>query len=207
MAEVMKTYILPGMGADSRMYSQLAYQGLRNVEFINWPRYKNEQSIVQIASRVIKENGIKPYQNVGGSSFGGMVAAEISKHIPLNALFLIGSALTADKVNPLLKRMAFLTEYVPFATCRFLIDNMRFLDNKLVLKMLRDSQHEYIRAMSKALFKWPGNPNPTCRIYAVHGANDRVVFPPDGTTTLLDAGHLIAMTHAEQVASFLSSYL
>ena len=47
-------YVLPGMGADSTMYSG-AWRTLPNCFFIEWPLYQKENSIEKIGKRVVEE--------------------------------------------------------------------------------------------------------------------------------------------------------
>jgi Trk K+ transport system NAD-binding subunit len=60
--------------------------------------------------------------------------------------------------------------------------------------------------MSKAIFEWEGNLQPNCKVYAIHGNKDIVIKPPKGDVTLLNGGHLIAISHAHEVAKFIDDY-
>ena len=78
----MKFFVLPGMGADSSMYGS-EYKKIENIVFVDWPDYKKEHSIKQVAKRVVDLYQIKDGDIAGGSSLGGIVAAEISKFVKL----------------------------------------------------------------------------------------------------------------------------
>lgn len=44
-------------------------------------------------------------------------------------------------------------------------------------------------------------------VYHIHGANDRVIFPPvRGALVIAGAGHLLPMTHAGLVARFIARH-
>ena len=69
--------------------------------------------------------------------------------------------------------------------------------------MFADSQASFIRAMCRAIFTWPGLDVTRIRPLRIHGKNDHVIPPPAKVDRLLDAGHLLAMTHAEECVAFL----
>jgi pimeloyl-ACP methyl ester carboxylesterase len=203
MKNNLKTYILPGMGADSRMYSNQEYRKLNNTTFLNWPIYNNETSVSQMAKRVIDENNITENSNIGGSSFGGMVASEISKKIPINKLVLIGSTNTPNNVNSLLKTLSNFAKYAPVKFIQFLIGKTGEPNKNIIMEMFAKSDQKFIKNMCQAIFEWPGVNTTNLNIFSIHGAHDKVINPPENNATIIDGGHLIAVTHPKEVASFI----
>ncbi len=198
--------ILPGMGADSGMYANKAYGKLSGIHFIDWPPYYKEQSISEIAHRVIKENNISDGFIVGGSSLGGIVASEISKLVKVKKLILIGSTLSPLNINPALKNISGLSEIAPVSLIQILAGKVSMTFENSLVEMFSRADSEFIKAMCQAVFEWDGNLEPECEVFHVHGAKDKVISPPSsGATILEDAGHLIAVTHSEQVADFINN--
>ena len=191
------------MGADSRMYSHVEYEKLNSTIFLNWPSYKGEISLPQLAVRIIQENNIVENSNIGGSSLGGMVASEIAKQIKINKLILIGSSNIPDRVNYLLKSLSNFSKYAPIKLVQFLIGKTPALNGNELMKMFEEADHKFIRNMCKAIFEWRGNPVPDSKVYAIHGIHDKVIYPPKDNVTLINGGHLIAMTHPKEVTLFL----
>ena len=72
--------------------------------------------------------------------------------------------------------------------------------------MFAHTQAGFIRAMCRAIFTWPGLDLTRIRPLRLHGRHDRVIPPPREVDLLLDAGHLLAMTHAAECVAFLRSY-
>jgi len=71
--------------------------------------------------------------------------------------------------------------------------------------MFSRADSEFIKAMCQAVFEWEGNLEPECEVCHIHGAKDKVILPPlSGATLLENAGHLIAVSHSERVAEFIS---
>jgi surfactin synthase thioesterase subunit len=199
-----KGIILPGMGADSRMYNHHAYERLVNIRFLNWPTYQGETSIPQLASRIITEYSLEGDAIIGGSSLGGMVACEIAKQISVRHLLLIGSTNTPARVNPLLLKMSTLSDLVPLQTLQYVSGKLPSSTNKNVYMMFQEADPSFIRMMCKAVFEWEGNSKLDCPVSAIHGLDDHVISPPSDTETkLLPAGHLLAITHPNEVAAFI----
>lgn len=203
MKNKIMTYILPGMGADSRMYSHHEYKKLNNVTFINWPSYKNETSVSQMAQRIIKENKITPNSNIGGTSFGGIVASEISKLIPTNKLLLISSTNTPNNVNSLLKTLSNFAKYAPVKFIQFIIGKNGEPNENIIMEMFAKSDREFIKNMCRAIFKWSGVDTTNLNVFAIHGAHDKVINAPENNVTIINGGHLIAVTHPKEIASFI----
>ena len=198
----MATYILPGMGADSSMYGE-AFRKLEGVKYINWPSYNNEHSISEVAKRIIQEVKIQAQDTIGGSSLGGIIAAEISKHVSVNKLILIGSTLTPDNINPLLKKLSALSVITPVNLIQAFAGKANSIHENKLLKMFSHSEPLFIKSMCTAVFEWEGNLKPNCVVSHIHGEKDNVILPPTtGAKIIKDGGHLIAMTHETSVIDF-----
>jgi pimeloyl-ACP methyl ester carboxylesterase len=201
------TYILPGLGVDATMYGS-AFRTLKDVHYADWPHYNNEKSIKDIAITLIDQYKIYSSDIVGGSSLGGMVASEIAKYTEVRKIVLIGSTLTPETINPILKKLSVLSEIAPIHLIQALADRTSVITKnnvwKKLFKMFGNANTAFIKTMCKAIFEWDGNPMPKCACAHIHGAKDRVIYPPQtGATIIDDGGHLIAMTHEEEVAKFL----
>lgn len=194
------------MGADSKMYADSAYDSLSWVEFSDWLPYNGEKSIAEIAERIIDEKNISENQIVGGSSLGGIVAAEIAKKIKIERLILIGSTLTPRNINPVLKNLSGLAEIAPIHLIQAFAGKVSLSFESKLFEMFSKSESDFIRTMCKAVFEWDGNTKPNCQVFHIHGAKDKVISSPDnGADIIDDGGHLIAMSHSRMVSEFLKN--
>ena len=201
--KLLATYILPGMGADSSMYGE-ASRKLEGVKYINWPSYNNEHSISEVAKWIIQEVKIQAQDTIGGSSLGGIIAAEISKHVIVNKLILIGSTLTPDNINPLLKKLSALSVITPVNFIQAFAGKANSIHENKLLKMFSHSEPLFIKSMCTAVFEWDGNKKPNCAVSHVHGEKDNVILPPsNGAEIIKGGGHLIALTHETSVVEFI----
>jgi pimeloyl-ACP methyl ester carboxylesterase len=199
----LTTYILPGIGADATMYGP-AFKKLKDVQYLDWPSYNNEKSIKDISLRIINEYTIHASDIVGGSSLGGIVSAEIAKNAKIKKIILIGSTLTAENISPILKKLSALSEIAPINLIQALAGKASLINKNHLLKMFSTVDSAFIKAMCKAVFEWDGNPLPQCDYSHIHGAKDLVIYPPKtGATIIDDGGHLIALSHEEEVTEFI----
>jgi pimeloyl-ACP methyl ester carboxylesterase len=195
-------FLLPGMGADGRMYGP-AWRTLPEARFPDWPEYRGETTYEQVADRVIAESRITPRDTVGGSSLGGMVALEIARRLDCRVVVLIGSAMDATEVNPLLRRLAPLASVTPLRLAQVISGRGAAAQ----LSMFSDADPEFIGAMCRALTHWRGSGGNADRLVRIHGANDRVIRCPADCHVIPRAGHLVAMTHAEECVRVLVTQL
>lgn len=201
----MKTIILPGMGANSNMYPLNNYEIIENIHFINWPDYDGEQTFEEIAEKIINQHRIDQSFTIGGSSLGGMVAIEIAKITNIKKVILIGSATNPNFINPLLQKLSNLTEITPIKLIQTLTGKVNKSLSNEVLSMFEESNEKFIRAMCKALFRWEGLGNYNCKYFQIHGEKDMVIFPPKKNVKIISGGgHLISMSHADEVATFIN---
>lgn len=190
-------YALPGMGADRRMYPE-PWGTLPECVFVDWPEYRGEKSLREIAVRVAEEFRIGDGAVLVGSSLGGMVACEIAKVRALKALVLVGSATSKDEVSALLRAMSPL---IGLAPVEFIQRAAGKLPGEL-MQMFERSDAGFIRAMSRAIVAWDGLGDGSISPLRIHGRSDRVIPLPDRVDLALDGGHLIAMTHAAECVAF-----
>jgi esterase/lipase len=193
-------YILPGMGATSEMYCSLKREMSFTVHFLDWPSYQSEISYKEIAERIIAENAITENDIVGGSSLGGMVALEVSMKLNTKAAVLIGSALYNSEINKLLSSLSPLASITPFS----FIQTLAGKNEQIVSQMFSASDPNFIRSMCKYISMWQGYTGPIEKIYRIHGKKDHIISCPDsGCDVIENAGHLLAITHAKECASFI----
>lgn len=190
--------VLPGMGADNRMYSG-PWRTLPNATFIDWPEHRGEKTIADVAGRVVDEFHIADGDVVIGSSLGGIVACEIARLRRLRTLVLIGSAVNKDEICSLL---ALLHPIADFAPLKFIQAAAGKVPSELT-DMFRSAQPEFIRAMCRAIFDWNGFEGSSEKLIRIHGRYDRVIPLPPKVDLVIDGGHLIAMTHAPECVSYL----
>jgi len=188
------------MGATSAMYTG-PWRDLPDSVYCNWPKYKGETTLKEIAKSVIQEYGIKSADSIGGSSLGGMVALEIAVILESPRLILIGSALSKAEINSLLLKLAPISTITPIKLTQILAGK---LSGELG-HMFQESDPEFIRAMCLAISKWETPELRATEIIRVHGENDFVIKCPENCEKVEGAGHLVAITHPNESVSAIKS--
>jgi len=71
-----------------------------------------------------------------------------------------------------------------------------------VTQMFSQGQAPFIRAMCNAIFDWDGMDESLPAPIRIHGRFDLVIPLPRDINLVLDAGHLVAMSHAQKCVAF-----
>lgn len=193
------------MGADSSMYGA-EFRKIDKIIIINWPEYENETSLTQLAKKIIKLYKIQEGDIVGGSSLGGMIAAEISKHVKLKKIFLIGSSLLSININPLLRQGSKFIRIIPIHFIQKIASYVTVLFHgytRKILEMFSKSNASFVKAMCLAVFEWDACHFPRCEVCKIHGGKDRIIFPDKDSSIIKNAGHMLTMTHEILIVDFI----
>jgi esterase/lipase len=186
----MKIHVYPGMGATSDMYKGLWKE--QNFTFHNWPKLNGEKTIEAVAKKIINEHDISEGDILIGSSLGGIISCEVANQLKLKHLFLVGSAKDQSEINSFLKLLHPIVDYTPVSFIKALTGKIP-MDLSI---MFNQSEPEFIKVMSKAIFVWEGLKSDT-KVTRIHGTKDLVIPKPKDNDFDINGGHLIAMTHAE----------
>jgi hypothetical protein len=186
------------------------FRKIDELTLVDWPEYENEKSLSEVAEKVIGKYRIREGDIVGGSSLGGMIAAEISKSVTLKKLFLIGSSLLPENMNPLLRKAGSSVDAAPVPALQKIAENAAMFSSghtKNVLEMFSKADEHFMKAMCRAICEWEGCPAPQCRVCKIHGKKDRIIFPEKDSVIVEKAGHMIAVTHEIPVVKFIRNNL
>ena len=213
----MRLFLLPALGTDERIFSFL---GKLSDEVV-FPRLTVplfNDSMETYASRLAEGLGIKDTDIVGGVSFGGMVAAEISCRRFTKGLILISSGLSSRSIDPMALRLGSLASRLPGKLLRAMLGSRKTFEKvfgpdqpplfSLARQMLDDSPDQLlIQGGRLSLSYWPAN-QPLCPVHAIHGEKDRLMFPVEVADCRMvpGAGQGMVVTHAEDVTEFCARF-
>ena len=184
-------FVLPGMGANNGMFKG-PWRNLEDTVFLDWPKSSKAQSIHDLAIEFIQKSDISKGDSVIGTSLGGIVASEISNHLALDHLILIGSATAKEEISGLLR---ILSPWIDMAPLSFLQQSAGVIPLELS-SMFATSDIQFMRRMCKAIFRWNGH-HSGVRPFRIHGLKDSVIPLAQTVDVVIDGGNLIAMTHAD----------
>jgi len=203
--------LLPGLGADGRMFSSIR-SGLPQIVTPTWIEPHRNESVAEYAKRFapIIDPGCPCF--VGGASFGGVMAQEVAALLPnVQGCFVIGSLRVGSRkpwriraLTPITPLVGILPRVSPLLVR--LLGSVIRRPTRGILMQLSDADAKFLRWGAQSILRWrPSADVAKVRIFQIHGEKDRV-FPIQMTQadlTVPGAGHLIAVTHPQEVRQFI----
>ncbi|MGY3088221.1 pimeloyl-ACP methyl ester carboxylesterase [Hymenobacter sp. UYAg731] len=204
-------YLIPGLGADERVFQFLRLRG--EVHVLRWlSPQSSAESLPHYAARLAAI--IPPEQAcwLVGVSFGGVLALEVAQLRPLARVVLISSFAHPSEL-PWIGRMARTTGLYHLVPAQLLprlphvarwffgVKNGR--DYQLLRQILHDTDPGFTRWAIARLLQWPGRLLPVA--IRIHGTEDRLL--PAGTAHsqyILRGGHLIIISRATEISQILN---
>ncbi len=204
-------YLIPGLGADERVFRRLRLMG--EVRVLTWlPPQSPAEPLAHYAARLAQAVQIGEPCWLVGVSFGGLLAQEIGRLRPLARIVLISSLSSPCDLPPLL-RLAGATglhRLLPFGMLKWLPRLAQWFfgarggtEYRLLRQILADTDPQFARWATAQLLCWPGPGLPAVRL---HGTRDRLLPAGAGPIDYLvpGAGHFLIVSHAATVSDFLN---
>lgn len=212
MAPVM--YLIPGLGVDERLFFRQKTCGLP-IKIINWKTPHKNETLESYARRMAEEIPVTDAPVVlGGVSFGGMMAVEISKYINVHKLILISSIKTAEELPLTIRIWRYLPVYklLPGSFLKKLgqwgkriFGKMNSQESKIFTEMVACADPSYIRWAIHQIVRWQNSVYPK-NIIHIHGTGD-LIFPAccirEPWIPIEKGSHIMIVTAAEKINSIL----
>jgi pimeloyl-ACP methyl ester carboxylesterase len=204
-------YLIPGLGADERVFQFLQLHG--EVHVLRWlaPQTPAEPLPHYAARLAAAVPAGQPCWLVG-VSFGGVLAQEVAALRPLAQVVLISSFVSPREL-PWIGRLARTTglyRLVPAQLLPLLPRVAQWFfgarnggEYRLLRQILRDTDAVFTRWAIAQLLQWPGRP--WLPVVRIHGTTDRLL--PAGAVLsqhALSGGHLIIISQAAEISRILN---
>ncbi|MBN1908400.1 MAG: alpha/beta hydrolase [Pirellulales bacterium] len=210
----MSIVLLPGLGADERLFGPQA-AALERVVVPAWIPPRRQETLSEYARRLGETLDVPRQFILGGSSLGGMVASEMTRHIRPEALVLLGSCRDARSLARWTLPCRPLAPWLPARGFRWagclapavvrLARGMDAPTQRLVVEMFRQADPQFMRWALAAILRWKSSPAGDTPTFQIHGGRDLMIplcrVRPD--RIIPDAGHLLTLTHPDAVNDFL----
>jgi pimeloyl-ACP methyl ester carboxylesterase len=203
---------ISGLGANERAFEHLSLPGCTLIP-LSWLSPEPKETIAHYAERMTA--GIHHERPVlMGLSFGGMVAAEMARLVPVRRLWLL-STVTRRSELPGYMRFG---KYLPIHKLFLRLNPQRWMgsienynlgvegpeEEAMVAAFRRHVDLVYLRWAIDTIIHWEGE-TPPPDIYHIHGGKDRI-FPiglvkPDAVVP--DGGHFMVHNRAAVVSRLL----
>jgi len=210
-----KCYLLSGLGADGTVFQYLDFEGVE-VEYMEWLPPLPKETLPAYAKRMTQKI-TTPHPILVGLSFGGMVAMEIAKQIPVKKVILISSAkerkelpwfyrfsakLKLQKILPytLIKRTNGFTYWLFGATSAH--------EKALLKEIFRKTPTTFLKWAINAILTWK-NTEIYTHILHIHGDKDRILPYRNVKDTLCitGGGHSMIVNKAHEIAPLINKFL
>ena len=216
MSRDARLILLPGLGADERMYAPQA-AAFPRLEVPHWLTPEPREPLPDYARRMAAAIDTSGRPFLGGSSFGGMVALEMARHVRPRGVFLIGSCRSAVASVPLPLRLAGrVAARLPGPALRAIHSiNSRFTfpfgdltpeQHDAMVAMMRDADPRFVQWGGWALARWRGPGELAVPVHQIHGEADRIMPCRRSAADVVvpGAGHLLTVTHPDAVNQFIA---
>ncbi|MCL2330429.1 MAG: alpha/beta hydrolase, partial [Phycisphaerae bacterium] len=156
---------------------------------------------------------------LGGISFGGMLAYEMARFCDAKCVIMIASCRSRAALPSYYRAVEWVSRIIPdsVAQRRTIISGQFFTrferlndqQRDIVTQMSRDVAMPLLRGVGRMIVSWQASAEPPCPVYHIHGDGDRIIplgqMRPD--EVVVGGGHLINLTHAEQVNAFIGRHI
>ncbi len=207
-----------GMGADHRVFaSQMAR--FPQITVPAWIAPLRDESLADYARRFAGQIDPHTHCIVGGASFGGFLAIEISRHLPARSCVLIGSVRSPGELPPHIRTLRGQPN-IPAALFQLggalaglamsWSGALLGQTNCEILAQVRDAAPQFLQWACRAVVTWRADFHAAAvPVHQIHGAHDHILPPQYTRPDVLvpNAGHVLSLSHAEEVNWFLENLL
>jgi pimeloyl-ACP methyl ester carboxylesterase len=195
-----RVILIPGMGADHRLFDGLQLSGHDAVR-TDWIPHRATDTIQAYAARFAAHYAITSNDTLIGVSMGGIIAGTITQMVAPRRLIRISSCTNIQQLSPMISAVSSLGRIAPFELARLLPQGLLPQHRQLALAMFDEQDMAFIRWACSAIMQWPGVPDrPEDEV--IHGSAERV-FPLRRQTrvdvVVPGGGHLMVMDRAAEV--------
>lgn len=204
-------YLIPGLGADERVFQFLRLRG--EVHVLRWlPPQTPREALPDYAARLAAAVPAAQACWLVGVSFGGVLALEVAQLRPLARVVLISSfagpaelpwvagLARATGLHRLLPPQ--LLSHLP-RVAQWFFGVKNGSEYQLLRQILQDTAPGFTRWAITRLVQWPGRPR--APVIRIHGTADRLL--PKGVAHsqyVLPGGHLIVVSRAAEISRILN---
>lgn len=206
-----KLYFIPGLAATSLIFRNINLDGYE-CEFFEWADPQPGDNLGSYSKRLAERiDTSKPFVLVG-CSLGGIMSAEIAKHIKPEKIILISSLTNRSQFPNRLKVFRYLQLYrvIPYPVIVQVMGIIRIVkggagtgEGKIVYEMAKASSGKFFRWACHQVLFWK-HTDSHANTYHIHGTKDNL-FPirriGSPYKSVSGGSHFMVVNHAKQVES------
>lgn len=209
-------YCISGLGADFRIFQQLQLHNA-TLHPIEWTMPDAGETLPQYAARLAAQ--IKhPQPVLLGVSFGGMLATEISRIMPVQQTIIISSCKCKQELPAWMRTAGKLRlhKIIPYwmvtqfsSLNKYIFDTQSKAEDLYIKQMmLKDTHHLFVKRAVNMILTWQAQ-TPAHNIMHIHGRADKLLLPKrvQANYWLNDAGHFMIWNRADEVSQYINAIL
>lgn len=210
----MNVYLISGLGADSRAFNKLVFDGDHAVFHLNWIEPLKKESMNSYAKRLAEKiNKSEPFILIG-LSFGGMLASEMGKFLKPEKIILLSSVNNFSELPFYYRlggrlRLHKLLPSKPVKGSMFLMNYLFGVDQSTDKKLLNDVIENTDAVFSTwaidAIVNW-SKTDMDAHVIRIHGDKDRILpvtnFKPG--YLVKNGGHLMVINKADEISAMIN---
>lgn len=213
-----KVFLLPGLGADSRIYKKIVLPNGYERMPVDWVLPDEADTLTTYAQKLIKQYDIQDGAIAIGNSLGGMLSVEIAKQVKLEKVILISSIKTADEAPWYFSVLQKVPVYKPIPAgimnkvgfmMRPVFGHMPPEDFATFKSMLQNSNPLFLKWAMHAVLYF-NNMEPTANLYHIIGDKDTVFQYKSikNPTAIIKGGtHIMIFERAAEINELLAGIL
>ena len=208
-----KLFLFSGLGADKRVFDFLDLSDY-SVYHIRWITPIPKESMGDYAQRILPQI-TEESPILMGVSFGGMIALEIAKLIPVEKIILISSARSSNAIPSYFKLVAKLRiqKLIPPGALKkpnemtYWFFGVTTKEHKALLaSIMKDTDEIFFMWALETITLWKNN-TPTNHVIQIHGTKDRILSLQSADYLVEGGGHLMIVTRANEISVILKNVL
>lgn len=206
----MDLYLIPGLGADHRLFDQLQLPG-HQVHYLEWPVMPEGSGLRDYAEALAAQVDVTVPHALIGVSMGGMVAEELAQLTKPERTIIISSWKGPQEMPPPIRLLrgthperlltpTFVRTSLPLMRWQMGVETEH--DRALFDSFLAATPLEQLRVQIAAVMEWEGPPAPVPGLVHIHGSADRLMpiwFVKD-VLRVEGGGHFMVSDRAADVA-------
>lgn len=213
---VKTIYLIPGVGANHRIFENLDLSGYEVVP-IKWPKHKKQEPLESYVKKILPQIKHDTEPVLIGMSFGGIVAVELAKLIKPCHTIIISSIKTYHErpLKLLLLHSLKFHRLIPGRVAiefrfwmRWLLGKLSKTDKQMIDEMIKEIDVEFNEWAVDKVINWKNEEVPD-NLTHIHGTKDRI-FPHyyiSNAVWVKGGSHFMIVNSAKEISKIIKRTL
>ena len=210
-------YLIPGQGADARLYKNIHLDSVFEVRNIEYFTPEKDWDMNDFARQLAKQIDTTSRFSIVGVSLGGMLATEMNDFLNPDTIILISSAKCRkelpfryrfQKIIPIYKLVPGSIVKLGAKVLQPVVEPDRGKDAKTFKAMLRDKDPKFLKRTVKMILEWDRLEYDP-KIVHIHGDLDKTIPARNVAFDYLveDGSHMMVLTRGALISELLNQVL